>query len=110
MTRDEFDDKYSEIAAFLGNFEIQTHLDKSDDEVMNEAAKPIYYQDQEEKYGKTALKEAKEVLELDPFPAKAIEFIAMTWFEDKDNTKKWFASIVEKLEKKINEAEKNSTK
>jgi hypothetical protein len=52
------------------------------------------------------LPQAREVLQLKPFPKEAIENIAMVWFDTPEKTKAWFAGIVIKLGAKVAESEK----
>lgn len=82
----------------MSAFVEQCYVVKSDDDIITEYCN---YEDALE-----ILPQAHEVLKLDPFPSEAIEGITNIWHKDQ-STKDWFASIVKKLEKKIEESDKN---
>ncbi len=100
MTEEYIEKHYYELYQFLAVFVIQCYEDKSDNELID-----YYSQNSALYYKAQILPQAYEVLKMDRFPAEAIEEIAMIWFEDKDKTKSWFQSIVNKLEAQIKEAE-----
>jgi hypothetical protein len=100
MNEEEFVKLYSILTDFLSGFVIQCYELVPDDVIIDE--NPIGAL-------KNILPQAHEVLQLEPFPADAIEKITNIWHGDK-STKAWFSEIVAKLEKKVSEAEKNKHK
>ncbi len=96
MDEQSFWHKFPILKDFLAGFVIQCYEPVSDERVINENSLGAL---------KCVLPQAHEVLQLDPFPAEIIESITNIWHED-ISTKDWFASIVSKIEVRVNEAQK----
>ena len=109
MEEEEFEKKYEELSYLFLQFMIKADFDEFDD---NKVIK--YYFDEgftskqfALQQGPLALKQAQEVLQLDPFPEALISDLTNT-ISPIETRKEWLEKVVQKLQKRIDEFEKEN--